>query len=119
VYTTLKSFGKKFTLKDESLQAKEFLVEIGGKDRRCILYYSAEKAERDRKSREIRLARVREGLGEIPASLTRKGAGRKSTKNGVEGRIAISLRLRGKLHTVRCDVWVARNRVCETVSVVM
>ena len=88
---TLKSFGKKFALKDEILQAKEFSVEIGGKERRCILYYSAEKAERDRKSREIRLARVRDGLGEIAASLTRKGAGRKSTKNGVEGRIALLL----------------------------
>lgn len=88
---TLKSFGKKFALKDEVLQAKEFSVEIGGNDRRCILYYSKDKSERDLKSREIRLVRAREGLEEIASSLSREGRGRRPTKNGIEGRIVLLL----------------------------
>jgi len=100
--TSLKSFGKQFTLKDEALQAKEFAVDIGGNDRRCILYYSEEKAERDRKSREMRLAKSRQGLDEIAASLTRKGAGRKPTRNGIERRIVLLLE---KSHCERLIDW--------------
>jgi transposase len=100
--TSLKSFGKPFTLKDEALHAKEFAVDIGGNDRRCILYYSEEKAERDKKSREIRLARVKEGLVEVAASLTREGAGRKPTRNGIERRIVLLLE---KNHCERLIDW--------------
>ena len=100
--TPLKSFGKTFVLKDEALQAKEFSIEIGGKDRRCILYYSEDKAERDRKSRDICLAKVRDGMDEIASSLSRKGAGRKPTRNGVEGRIAVLLE---KYHCERLIEW--------------
>jgi transposase len=100
--TSLKSFGKQFTLKDEALQAKEFAVDIGGNDRRCILYYSEDKAERDRKSREMRLAKSRQGLDEIAASLTRKGAGRKPTRNGIERRIVLLLE---KNHCERLIEW--------------
>jgi hypothetical protein len=79
--TSLKSFRKKFTLKDEALHAKEFCVEIGGSDRWCILYYSAEKAERDRKSREICL-KARQRSHPIRSGLwTREGVagGRRRT----------------------------------------
>lgn len=100
--TSLKSFEKAFTLKDEALQAKEFAVDIGGNDRRCILYYSGEKAERDKKSRDIRLARVREGMEEVAASLTREGAGRKPTRNGIERRIVLLLE---KNHCERLIDW--------------
>jgi len=100
--TTLKSFGKAFTLKDEVLQAKEFGIEIGGRDRRCLLYCSADKAERDRKSREMRLAKVREGMDAIASSLSREGRGRRPTKNSVEGRIALLLE---KYHCERLIDW--------------
>jgi len=100
--TSLKSFGRAFTLKGEALQAKKFAVDIGGNDRRCILYYSEEKAERDKKSREIRLARVKEGLVEVAASLTREGAGRKPTRNGIEKRIVL---LHEKSHCERLIDW--------------
>ena len=100
--TSLKSFGKPFTLKDETLQAKEFRVDIGGNDRRCILYFSEAKAERDRMSRGQRLAKARQGLDEIAASLTRKGAGRKPTRNGLERRIVLLLE---KNHCERLIDW--------------
>lgn len=100
--TSLKSFGKPFTLKGEALQAKEFSVDIGGNNRRCILYYSEEKAERDKKSRDIRLARVKEGMEEVAASLTREGAGRKPTRNGIERRIVLLLE---KNHCERLIDW--------------
>ena len=100
--TSLKSFGKTFTLKGEALQAKEFSVDIGGNDRRCILYYSGEKAERDKKSRDICRARVKEGMEEVAASLTREGAGRKPTRNGIERRIVLLLE---KNHCERLIDW--------------
>jgi len=100
--TPLKSFGKAFTLKNEVLRAKEFMVEIGGNGRRCILYSSKDKAERDRKSREIRLAKARQGLSEIAVSLTREGAGRKPTRNGLERRIVLLLE---KSHCERLIDW--------------
>ena len=100
--TSLRSFGEAFALKDETLQAKEFAVEIGGKNRRCILYFSRDKAGRDRKSRELRLAKARQGLDETAASLTREGAGRKPTRNGLERRIVILLE---KSHCQRLIDW--------------
>jgi len=100
--TPLKSFGKAFTLKNEVLRAKEFAVGIGGKDRRCILHFSRAKAERDKKSRGLRLAKVGEGMEEIASSLSRGGRGRRPTKNGVEGRIALLLK---KHHCERLIDW--------------
>jgi len=100
--TPLKSFGKAFTVKDEVLQAKEFRIEIGGRDRRCILYYSKDKADRDKKSRDIRLAKVREEMDAVASSLSREGRGRRPTRNGVEGRIALLLE---KHHCERLIEW--------------
>lgn len=57
-------------MKGEALQAKEFAVDIGGDARPCILHHSMEKAKRDKKSRNMRLARVEEGREDVAASLT-------------------------------------------------
>jgi hypothetical protein len=91
--TALKPFGKAFTLKDEALRAK---------DRRRILYYSGEKAGRDRKSGDPRLAKVGEGMDAIASSLSREGRGRRPTRNGVESKIAV---LFEKYHCERLTEW--------------
>ncbi|MFQ6106351.1 MAG: hypothetical protein ACE5QF_02005 [Thermoplasmata archaeon] len=85
--TTLEAYDARFTLRKEELLAKEFRLRIGGRERRCLLYYSADKAERDRKAREERLARAESGLREIQDMLKRKGPGRRHTRQGLRRRI--------------------------------
>jgi len=81
------SFGKPFGIGKEEIRAREYRLPIGGMPRRCILYFSGEKAARDRKTRERRLAKVEEELGDIASSLRRDGRGRRPTRKGIERRI--------------------------------
>lgn len=76
-----------FTLGKEAIQFKEKSIEIGGKKRRCILYYSEEKARRDAKAREKKLKRVEKELEGIEKKLTRKGRGRKAGKEAMEKKV--------------------------------
>jgi len=76
-----------FMLGKEAIQFKELPLDLGGKKRRCILYYSEEKAKRDTKAREQKLKRVEKELEDIEKKLTRKGRGRKTRKNTVEKKV--------------------------------
>jgi hypothetical protein len=82
--TSFKSFGKAFPLKDDIFRSKELRIVICGRDRRRIPYYSKDKAERDRKSRGMRLAKVKQSMDAIASSLWSEGRRRRPTKKGVE-----------------------------------
>lgn len=83
----MKGYKGPFTLGKEAIRFKELKIDIGGKKRRCILYYSEEKAKRDAKAREQKLKRVEKELEDIEKKLAHKGRGRKTRKNTVEKKV--------------------------------
>jgi len=83
----LDDYGEPFMRRKEELQAYELPLMIRKKERRCILYYSAEKAERDYKTRMKNLAKVEAGIKKLAESLRREGRGRKPTPAGIAGKI--------------------------------
>jgi len=74
---SLDRYGPAFTRGKETLRAFELSLDIRGKKRRGILYFSAEKAVRDKAARERALAQVAGQLDAVVASLAREGRGRK------------------------------------------
>ena len=86
--TSLDRYGSPFTRREETLRAFELPLEIRGKRRRGILYFSEQKAVRDKKQRMKTAAKVANELDRIAASLSREGRGRrpegKSTRRKIE-----------------------------------
>lgn len=83
----LDEYAKPFKRGKEVLQAYELPLTIRKKERRCILYYSAEKAGRDYKTRMAHLVKVEAGIKKLAESLRRNGRGRKPTPAGIAGKI--------------------------------
>lgn len=86
--TSLDRYGPAFTRGTETLRAFELPLHIRGKRRRGILYFSAEKAARDKKQRMKTAALVANALDGIAAALAREGRGRRpeadSTRRKIE-----------------------------------
>lgn len=73
----IKSFDVQFQTTNESIQAKEFQYIVGKKPRRCILYFSEQKAERDYKARMKNVRLVEKEMIEISKKCEKpKGRGR-------------------------------------------
>ena len=83
----LDGYGEPFMRGKEVLQAYELPLTIRKVERRCILYYSAEKAGRDYKTRMDHLVKVEAGIKKLAESLRRNGRGRKPTPQGIAGKI--------------------------------
>lgn len=85
--TPMEEYSEPFNLGKEDIRFKELSIPIGGKDRRCILYYSEEKAKRDAKGRERKLKQAEKELKDIQDKLARKGRGRKAKKKAIEKKV--------------------------------
>jgi transposase len=77
----LDAYGPEFKCGKEVLRACELSLPILGKPRRCILYFSGDKAERDKKDRARRMNEVETQLADISTSLLRKGRGCKRKRD--------------------------------------
>ncbi|MDP6626692.1 MAG: IS1634 family transposase [Methanopyri archaeon] len=83
----LDAYEEAFEIRDELLRAYELPLTIRKKPRRGLLYYSGDKAERDRKTRMAHLVEIEKELKTMAASLCRKGKGRKPTPEGITKKI--------------------------------
>ncbi|MDP7080657.1 MAG: IS1634 family transposase [Candidatus Undinarchaeales archaeon] len=83
----LDDYDEPFKRGKEVLQAYELPLTIRKVERRCILYYSAEKAGRDYKTRMAHLVKVEAGIKKLAESLRRSGRGRRPTPAGIAGKI--------------------------------
>jgi transposase len=67
-----------FKIKEETILAEELKYDVGGKLRRCILYFSEQKADRDLKAREKNVRLVEEELSKTVDKYQKQGGrGRK------------------------------------------
>ncbi len=99
---SLDRYGPAFTRGKETLRAFELPLDIRGKRRRGILYFSEEKAVRDKQAREKALADVRRQLEAVAASLAREGRGRKPGAHSTARKID---RLLEDRHCVKLVKW--------------